>query len=291
MKSILSLLLLFLFVSCTSYESNDTSDFELNQNLYENNKLEDFELFENANESINRGEYDLALLELDKLEVLFPSSPYSNKGMLLNAYIHFLKKDYEKTRAIAENYKKYYPGSKDIAYANYLEAMTYYVLIKKPDYSQKDAYIAIDKFNFILNAYPNSKYEIDIITKIQIINNNLANNKLSTAKFYLEKKNINGALIYLKDIYENHSSSLSIEETLFFLIKIYKSIQEDEIAKNYAAVLAYNFPESKWYEKSYKIINDLEIETEQESWFEKFNPIKLVKNNKKEENIEIQIIE
>ena len=291
MKSILSPLILFLFFSCSPYESNDMSDFELNQNLYENNKLKDFELFENAIEFIEIGKYDLALLELDKLEVLFPSSPYSNKGMLLNAYIHFLKKDYEKTRAIAENYKKYYPGSRDIAYANYLEAMTYYVLIKKPDYSQKKAYTALDKFNFILNAYPNSKYEIDIITKIQIIENNLAVNKLSTAKFYLEKKNINGALIYLKDIFENHSSSLSIDETLFLLVNIYKSIEEDEIAKNYAAILAYNFPESKWYKKSYNVINELEIETDKESWFLKFNPIRLIKNKEEEDNIEIQIIE
>ena len=288
MKSILSLLFLFVFISCTS---NDTSDFDLNQNLYENNKLEDFELFKNANEFIKQGEYDLALLELDKLEVLFPSSAYSNKGMLLNAYINFLKRDYEKSRVLAENYRKYYPGSKDIVYANYLEAMTYYVLIKKPDYSQKDAYTALNKFNFILNAYPNSKYEIDIITKIQIIDNNLAKNKLYTAKFYLEKKNVNGALIYLKDIYENHSSSSSIDETLFLLVNIYKSIKEDEIAKYYAAILAYNFPKSKWYEKSYSIIKELEIETDKESWFEKFNPIRIVKNNKEEENIEIQIIE
>ena len=287
MKPILCLLL-FLFISCAS---NDTSELELNQNLYENNTLEDFELFENANKFINSGEYELALIELDKLEVLFPSSPYSNKGMLLNAYIHFLKKDYEKTRALAENYKKYYPGSKDIVYANYLDAMTYYILIKKPDYSQKDAFTALDKFNFILNAYPNSKYEIDIITKIQVIDNNLAINKLSTAKFYLDKKNINGALIYLKDIFENHSSSLSIEETLFLLVKIYKSLKEDEISKNYAAILAYNFPDSEWYRKSYNLINDIEIKNNQKNWFEKFNPIKLIKNSKEEENIEIQIIE
>ena len=287
MKPILCLLL-FLFISCAS---NDTSELELNQNLYENNTLEDFELFENANKFINSGEYELALIELDKLEVLFPSSPYSNKGMLLNAYIHFLKKDYEKTRALAENYKKYYPGSKDIVYANYLDAMTYYILIKKPDYSQKDAFTALDKFNFILNAYPNSKYEIDIITKIQVIDNNLAMNKLSTAKFYLDKKNINGALIYLKDIYENHGSSLSIEETLFLLVKIYKSLKEDEISKNYAAILAYNFPDSEWYRKSYNLINDIEIKNNQKGWFEKFNPIKLIKNSKEEENIEIQIIE
>ena len=287
MKLILCFLL-FLFVSCAS---NDTSEIELNQNLYDNNTLEDFELFENANKFINSGEYELALIELDKLEVLFPSSPYSNKGMLLNAYIHFLRKDYEITRALAENYKKYYPGSKDIVYANYLDAMTYYILIKKPDYSQKDALAALDKFNFILNAYPNSKYEIDVITKIQVIDNNLAMSKLSTAKFYLDKKNINGALIYLKDIFDNHSSSLSIEETLFLLVKIYKSLKEDEISKNYAAILAYNFPDSEWYGKSYNLINDIEIENNQKNWFEKFNPIKLIKNSKEEENIEIQIIE
>ena len=216
---------------------------------------------------------------------------YLSSTAISDYRVRILKKDYEKTRALAENYKKYYPGSKDIVYANYLEAMTYYVLIKKPDYSQKDAYTALDKFNFILNAFPNSKYEIDIITKIQIIDNNLALNKLSTAKYYLEKKNINGALIYLKDIYENHNSSLSIDETLYFLVNIYKSIKEDEIAKNYAAILAYNFPKSKWYEKSYNIINELEIETEEESWFEKFNPIRLDKKNKEEENFEIQIIE
>ena len=61
--------------------------------------------------------------------------------------------------------------------------------------------------------------------------------------------------------------------------------------KNTRQFLAYNFPESKCITKSYNIINELEIETEQENWFEKFNPIRLIKNNKEEENIEIQIIE
>ena len=96
MNLILSLLTLFIFVSCTS---NDTSDFELKQNLYENNKLEDFELFENANKFISQGEYDLALIELDKLEVLFPSSPYSNKGMLLNCLLYTSPSPRDRTRS------------------------------------------------------------------------------------------------------------------------------------------------------------------------------------------------
>ena len=286
-KVILYIIALFL-VSCSS---DDTTNLELEQNIYENNDLQDHELFEKANNFISNKQYNLALIELDKIEVLFPSSKYANKGMLVSAYIQFLKKDYEKTRAIAENYLKYYPGNKDIVYANYLNAMTYYILIKKPDFSQKNAYEALNKFNFILNAYPNSKYEIDILTKIQIIDNNLASNKLSTAKFYLNKKNINGSLIYLKDIFENHSSSLSIEETLFYLSSIYKKLEETQLAKKYAAILAYNFPNSIWYEKSYNLINDTQIQKNKKDWFSKYNPMKLFINNQYEENAEIQKID
>ena len=183
-KAILVSISIFI-ISCSS---NDKEDIVSDQSLYENNLLEDYELYEKANNYIASNQLDLALIELDKLEVLFPSSKYASKGMLVTAYIHFLDEEYEKTRAIAESYKNYYPGSKDRVYANYLEAMTYYVLIKKPQYSQKNSKLAIQNFNFILNAFPNSKYEIDIITKIQIIENTLAEHSLSTAKFYLNKK-------------------------------------------------------------------------------------------------------
>ena len=286
-KLILFFLAIF-FVSCSSY---DTSDIVLDQNVYEDNKLEDYELYEKSNAFISSNELDLALKELDKIDVLFPGSSYANKGMLLSAYIYFLKKDYEKTRAIAQNYKKYYPGNINIVYANYLDAMTYYVLIKKPDYSQKDAYKALDKFNFLINAYPNSRYEIDIITRLEILDNNIAANKLNTAKFYYDKNNFYGALIYLKDIFQNHSSSISIQETLYYLTKIYNYIDEKDVAIEYAAILAYNFPDSIWYEKSYNLINDIEIQKNKKSWFNKFNPISLFINEQKKENFEIKKID
>ena len=287
-KVILILISIFI-ISCSS---NDKEDIITDQNLYENNLLEDFELYKKANDYITSNQFDLALIELDKLEILFPSSKYASKGMLITAYIHFLDEDYEKTRAIAENYKRYYPGSKDKVYANYLEAMTYYILIKKSEYSQKNSEIAIQKFNFILKAFPNSKYEIDIITKVQIIENTLAEHKLSTAKFYLNKKNINASLVYLKDIYNNFNTSLSMEETLYLLVKIYHLIDEKELAKKYASILAYNFPESKWYKLSYSLINDLDEDLiRNNKWFEKYNPIKIFIKEQKEDDFEIRRID
>ena len=285
-------ILIFISIFIISCSSNDKEDIISDQSLYENNLLEDYELYEKANDYIASGQLDLALIELDKLEVLFPSSKYASKGVLITAYIHFLDEEYEKTRAIAESYKKYYPGSKDRVYANYLEAMTYYVLIKKSQYSQKNSELAIQNFNFILNAFPNSKYEIDIITKIQIIENTLAEHKLSTAKFYLNKKNINASLVYLKDIFYNYNTSLSIEETLYLLVKIYDLINEIEIAKSYASILAYNFPESKWYKLSYNLINNIDEDLSgDDKWFEKYNPIKIFINKQEVDDFEIQRID
>ena len=285
-------ILIFISIFIISCSSNDKEDIISDQSLYENNLLEDYELYEKANDYIAADQLDLALIELDKLEVLFPSSKYASKGMLITAYIHFLDEEYEKTRAIAESYKKYYPGSKDRVYANYLEAMTYYVLIKKSQFSQKNSELAIQNFNFILNAFPNSKYEIDIITKIQIIENTLAEHKLSTAKFYLNKKNINASLVYLKDIFYNYNTSLSIEETLYLLVKIYDLIDEIEIAKSYASILAYNFPKSKWYKLSYNLINNIDEDlSSDDKWFEKYNPIKIYIDNQEADDFEIQRID
>ena len=183
------LILIFFIFFTLSCSNNDEFNINESENLYIDNTSDDRELFAKSKEYIKKQQYELALIELDKLEVLFPNSDFNKRGLLTSAYIYFLKEDYEKSRAIAENYKKYYPGSDDIAYANYLEAMTYFILIKKTNFSQQNAIIALDKFNFILNAYPNSDYEIDIITKIQIIQNNLADHKLVTAKYYLDKEN------------------------------------------------------------------------------------------------------
>lgn len=288
----LKLILIFFIFFTLSCSKNDEVNINESENLYIDNTSDDRELFAKSKEYIKKQQYELALIELDKLEVLFPNSDFNKRGLLTSAYIYFLKEDYEKSRAIAENYKKYYPGSDDIAYANYLEAMTYFILIKKTNFSQQNAIIALDKFNFILNAYPNSDYEIDIITKIQIIQNNLADHKLVTAKYYLDKENKEASLIYLKEIFDNHSDSIYIPETLYLITKIYYEIDEKELARKYASILAYNFPNNFWYEQTYNILNDLEINELDEKWYEKFNPIKiLVRNREKNTNTSIQPIE
>ena len=95
------------------------------------------------------------------------------------------------------------------------------------------------------------------------------------------------------DVVNNHNSSLSIEETLYLIVKIYLSLEEYETAKNYASILAYNFPESEWYKKAYNLINNLDDISENKNWFEKFNPIKIFREEEENNsnNTSIQSIE
>ena len=75
------------------------------------------------------------------------------------------------------------------------------------------------------------------------------------------------------------------------MVMIYERIDEKSLAKDYAAILAYNFPNSKWYEKSYNLLNDIGISQNNTNWFEKFNPIKLFINDSEEETYDIQKID
>ena len=98
--------------------------------------------------------------------------------------------------------------------------------------------------------------------------------------------------MYLKEIFNNYNTSSSIEETLYLLVKIYHLIDEIELAKNYASILAYNFPESKWYKLSFNLINDIDEEFKKDDkWFQKYNPIKIFIKEEKEDNFEIQRID
>ena len=65
-------ILILISILITSCASNDKEDIVSDQSLYENNLLEDYELYEKANNYIVSDQLDLALIELDKIEVLFP---------------------------------------------------------------------------------------------------------------------------------------------------------------------------------------------------------------------------
>ena len=94
-----------------------------------------------------------------------------------------------------------------------------------------------------------------MVTKIDLIINQLAAKEMSIARYYIKTKKWIPALNRLKSIKENYDKTIFIEEALHRLVEVYYKIGLVEEAKKAALILGYNYGSSEWYEKSYKVFN------------------------------------
>ena len=78
---------------------------------------------------------------------------------------------------------------------------------------------------------------------------------MNVGLFYLKNKKVLAAMKRYNIVLKNHSKSKFIPEALFRLVEIYYiALGLEDDAYKTAAVIGYNYPESKWYKYSYNII-------------------------------------
>ena len=71
------------------------------------------------------------------------------------------------------------------------------------------------------------------------------------AKYYIKNQKWIPAINRLKNIVNNYSETVFIEEALHRLVEVYYRIGLIEEAKAAAAILGYNYNSSEWYTQSY----------------------------------------
>ena len=75
------------------------------------------------------------------------------------------------------------------------------------------------------------------------------------ASYYLQKEKWIPAINRYKEVIDNYSTTIYVEEALYRLVEIHYKLGLKEEAKKYASLLGYNYQSSEWYLKSYKIFN------------------------------------
>ena len=110
-------------------------------------------------------------------------------------------------------------------------------------------------FYFFLNEYPNSEYAIDLNLKNDLVTNQFAARELYIAKYYIKVQKWVPAINRLKIIVKDYSRTIFIEEALHRLVEIHYHVGLEDEAKNFAAILGYNYNSSEWFKQSYKILN------------------------------------
>ena len=157
-----------------------------------------------------------------------------------------------------ENLNRYlttYPGDTNVMYAHYLLAIISFEQISDEKHDLKPLNRCRKKIDFFLKKYPNSEYAMDLSFKKDLVNNQFAAKELYVAKYYISVQKWIPAINRLKIIVKNYDKTVFIEEALHRLVEIHFHLGLKEEAKKYATILGYNYNSSKWFEKSYKILN------------------------------------
>ena len=114
---------------------------------------------------------------------------------------------------------------------------------------------AREKFEFIMQTYPNTDYATDARFKIDLIIDQLAAKEMSIARFYMKTKKWIPALNRLKTVVELYERTVFVEEALHRLVEVYYKLGLTEEAKQAASILGYNYKSGDWYKRSYKVFN------------------------------------
>ena len=219
-------------------------------------------LFGSALNYYNKGQYRNALKLFKKVETRYSFSDLAPRATLMITYIYYQNGDYFNTLKFARKFQTLYPKNENIAYIDFLIAMTFYEQVQIVARDQTYTKAALKEFQKIIEKYPNSKYAKESKLKIDLIDEQLAGKHMYLARFYMKKSKWISAIRRLNIILEDYPETIYTIETLHRLVEIYYKLGNISLAKKYAATLGYNFNDSDWYKKTYKVVVDQNYESD-----------------------------
>ena len=252
-KKIICLILLYLCISCTN-NNNSNIDKNLNQ------LIEPETLYKLARLNFDDQNLELARIQFKEISKLFPLSNEAIQSEIMIAFIDYIRMDYD--NAIL-NYRKIinkYPSHKDLDYIYYMIAMCNYEQLKNEALDGYYNDLALNSFNQVIKRFPDSKYSKDSRQKIILVKSNIAAKHMEIGRFYLGNKRYIAALNRFKIVVDEFSMTKFTPEALHRMVEIYYEMGMYEDSNNTAALLGYNYPESKWYKYSYNLVENIDSE-------------------------------
>jgi len=245
-KLIHLLLIFFLIISCSKEEPELNIPASTDQS---------FVIYKEAVEAMKKGNYLRASEKFSEAELILPKIEFSSKALLMSSYCLYLINFYEDATVNLERFISQYPADKNLAYAQYLIAISLYEQILDEKKDIEPLVKAKKKIEIFLKNFPNTEYALDLKFKLDLVNNQLAAKEMYIAKYYIKTQKWIPAINRLKFIVSDFSKTVFVEEALHRLVEVYYRIGLPEEAKVAAAILGYNYNSSEWYEQSYKILN------------------------------------
>ncbi|HEY2885713.1 MAG TPA: outer membrane protein assembly factor BamD [Rhizomicrobium sp.] len=226
------------------------------------------QIYADAWKQIRNGNWVLAAKQFDEVERQHPYSIWARRAMLMSAYCYYHANHYDDAISTSDQYIALHPGSKEVAYAFYLKAISLYEQIVDIGRDQTSTEGALTALQDVVQRFPDSEYARDATLKIDLTLDHLAGKEMAVGRYYLYKGDYVGAINRFRTVVEQYQKTSQIAEALERLTEAYYALGVYNEAKTAAAVLGHNYPGSPWYKDAYELLQGrhLQPEIDQGSW-------------------------
>lgn len=229
------------------------------------------ELYDEAKTALEKEHFKEATKLFEEVERQHPYSKWATESQLMAAYSSFKDQSYDEAVLALDRFIELHPGSDRIDYAFYLKALAYYEQISDVRRDQGMTEKAMDALNTIIRRFPNSAYARDAQLKRDLTLDHLAGKEMEIGRYYLKRGHINAAINRFQIVIKDYQTTTHVPEAMHRLVEAYLTLGLKTQAMRVAMILGYNYPGSKWYSESYKLMDTETREQmiEQRSWIDK----------------------
>ena len=206
-------------------------------------------------ELLKKGEALYASKKFNEAEILFPQSIWAPKSSIMSAYSLYYYNYYDESIFQLKRHLKNYPTDKNLDYVHYLIAICHFEKLSNEKKDLEPLIKTQEKFEYIIENYPNTDFAIDSKYKLGLIIDILAAKEMYIGRHYMKTEKWIGAINRFKNVINNYDETVYVEEALHRLVEIYYKIGLIDEAKQVAYVLGYNYGSGQWYENSYRLFN------------------------------------
>ncbi len=237
--------ILMMVASCSGSDKEDTAQ--------EESKSAEV-LYTEARDLLAERKYKAAAELFDDIERQHPYSEWASTAQIMSGYSYYKQRDYDNAILTFERFIKLHPGDESVPYAYYLIAQSYYEQISDVGRDQGMTRQAMNALRTIVRRFPNSDYARDAKLKLDLTRDHLAGKEMEIGRYYQAKQEYLAAANRFRAVIENYDTTTHTPEALHRLVETYLSLGVVEQAERYAAVLGHNYPDTKWYERSYALL-------------------------------------
>ena len=209
------------------------------------------DMYNNGLDALNSRRFGTAEDQFAAIQTNYPYSSWSVSAQLMQGYTQYLRNHYTDSIGTLDRFIQLHPAHRDVAYAYYLRALSYYEQIADIQRDQHGTEQAMNALRDVVNRFPESPYARDAKLKIDLCIDHLAGKEMEVGRWYQKQHLYEAALGRFQKVADEFQTTNHVAEALHRLIEVYLALGLKDEARKTAAVLGHNYPGSEWYTDSY----------------------------------------